>query len=295
MRVLLTGGSGFLGRYILQALDQLGIETWVMGREKPVFHPPLNFNFIEVDLLTAIDLQAYLKDIQPSHLIHLAWYAEHGKYWTSELNLRWVDASVRLVEAFCAADGKQFIGAGTCAEYDWAWGCCKEDDTPRTPATLYGVAKDAAYRLIQAVCGLYGVTCTWARIFIPYGTGETAMRLVPSLFSAFQGKRDGFGINALAYRDFLHASDVAQAFITLLNANAAGAYNISSNQPLQLKEIVTVIASMCHADAQKILSLETVRHNEPPILIGNNSKIKTLGWSQRISIQDGLEFYFEKN
>lgn len=294
MRVLLTGGSGFLGRYILQALDQLGIEIWVMGRKKPFFSPALNFNFIEIDLLTAVDFRAYIEDIQPSHLIHLAWYAEHGKYWTSELNLRWVNASVRLAEAFCAAAGKQFIGAGTCAEYDWAWGCCKEDDTPRAPVTLYGVAKDASHRLIQSICKLHGVTCTWTRIFIPYGTGEAATRLVPSLFSAFQGKRDGFEINALAYRDFLHASDVAQAFVTLLNANATGAYNISSNQPLQLREIVTVIADICHADAQKILSLETIRHNEPTILIGDNSKIKNLGWSQKISIQDGLKFYFEK-
>lgn len=96
---------------------------------------------------------------------HLAWYAEHGKYWDSPLNLRWTEATVRLVEAFCMAGGQQVVISGTCAEYDWTHGYCREDCTPIDPATLYGIAKDATRRLVMAICGQYQVPCAWGAGF----------------------------------------------------------------------------------------------------------------------------------
>ena len=97
MKVLLTGSSGFIGRYVLQLLQAHGIEVFAVGR----VHPPSSVPFIEVDLLGITDFGPLLQQVQASHLLHLAWYAEHGKYWTSPLNLRWVDATMRLVESFC--------------------------------------------------------------------------------------------------------------------------------------------------------------------------------------------------
>ena len=157
MRVLLTGASGFLGRYVLDSLRRQNIETVIVGRQ-PV--PDNTFaNFIKADLLTTPDFSWLVKDAKATHLLHLAWYAEHGKYWTSPLNLRWVEATTRLVEEFCKAGGKQVVIAGTCAEYDWSHGYCREDSTPLNPATLYGTAKDVARRLAMAVCAQYQIPC----------------------------------------------------------------------------------------------------------------------------------------
>ena len=58
--------------------------------------------------------------IRPEVLIHLAWYAEHGKYWTSPENVRWVEASLALLRGFAAAGGRRVVMAGTCAEYEWS-------------------------------------------------------------------------------------------------------------------------------------------------------------------------------
>ncbi len=284
MKVLLSGASGFIGKYVLDALQHHGIEVVVLGRRRPA----LAVEFIEADLLALTDFTAILQHAQATHLLHLAWYAEHGKYWTSPLNLRWVDATTRLVEAFCAAGGQQVVAAGTCAEYDWSHGYCREDCTPLNPATLYGTAKDAARRLAMAVCAQHQVPCAWGRVFLPFGAGEDRQRLIPSLMDVFRGQRPAFGVNATAYRDFLHASDVADAFVTLLRSGATGAYNISSGQPVQLEAVVRALAGLLNADPQVVLDLTTARPGEPHLLVGENLKLKALGWQSAPSLWSSL-------
>ncbi|WP_349573388.1 NAD-dependent epimerase/dehydratase family protein [Azotobacter salinestris] len=284
MRVLLTGGSGFVGRYVLDSLQRRGIPTVAVGRCGLV----LQADSIEADLLEVGDFSRLLDQAQATHLLHLAWYAEHGKYWASPLNLRWVDATTRLVEAFCGAGGCHVVVAGTCAEYDWSHGYCREDSTPLVPATLYGAAKDATRRLVAAVCESYQVTCAWGRIFLPFGTGEASSRLVPSLIDVLQGGRMPFGVNSRAYRDFLHVSDVAEGLVSLLLANAHGVYNISSGQPIQLAAIVTEIARLCRADPQVVLRLASERPSEPPLLVGESLKLRALGWMPQVPLMQGL-------
>lgn len=286
MRVLLTGAGGFLGRYVLESLHQHGIETVMLGRHMP---PNAFADFIEADLLAAPNFASLVKESGASHLLHLAWYAEHGKYWNSPLNLRWLEATARLVEAFCEADGQRVVAAGTCAEYDWSHGYCRESSTPLNPATFYGTAKDATRRLVMAVCAQHQVACSWGRVFLPFGTGEADQRLIPSLIEVFRGKRSPFGVNTPAYRDFLHASDVAEGFVALLQNGESGAYNISSGRPVQLEDLVQELAQLLNADPQSVLGLTTERPGEPALLVGENLKLKTLGWQPALSLSQGLE------
>lgn len=284
MKVLLTGGSGFLGRHVLAVLARHGIETVAIGRRRPEAASA----FIEADLLAGADFAAIVRDAGATHLLHLAWYAEHGRYWTSPLNLRWADATARLAEAFCEAGGKKLVIAGTCAEYDWSHGACLEDTTPLNPATLYGTAKDAARRLAMAVCAQHSVPCAWGRIFLPFGPGESPQRLIPALIDVFAGKRAPFGVNAGACRDFLHASDVAEGFVALLHGGE-GAFNISSGEPVTLADLVTLLADMMDADPRAVLDLPGGRPGEPPLLVGDNAKLKALGWGMRTALREGLQ------
>lgn len=285
MKVLLTGASGFIGRYVLSALQRNGIEVVTVGRTQI----QLAVQFIEADLLSVNNFYPLLHQAQATHLLHLAWYAEHGKYWTSNLNLRWAEATTRLVEAFCTSDGQQVVIAGTCAEYDWKDGFCREDNTPLNPASLYGTAKDTTRRMVMAISAQYQVPCAWGRIFLPYGYGESANRLIPSLIDVFRGNRDPFAVNATAYRDFLHITDVADGFVRLITAGASGTYNICSSEPVRLGEVVTTLASMLIADPEPVLSLTKECSLEPDLLVGQNMKLKALGWRPLLTLEQGLE------
>ena len=283
MRILLTGASGFVGRQVLAELVRQGVETVAVGRTRP---EGFDGEFIEVDLLQPEACPALVARAGSTHLVHMAWYAEHGKFWTSPLSLRWLEATVRLVESFCIAGGRQVVAAGTCAEYDWSVGFCREDDSPLIPATLYGTAKDATRRLVQAICEAHSVPCAWGRIFLPYGPGEDGRRLIPSLIEVFTRRQAPFRVNAGAYRDFMHVEDVGRGFVQLLLADAAGSYNISSGQPTQIAEVVCLIAEACGADPRLVLDLATERPGEPKLLLGDSRKLKALGWQATHRLAD---------
>ncbi len=114
-RVLVTGGAGFVGRHAVAALIARGFEVHAVGRRAPegvhLVHP--------ADLLDADARRAALRAAGASHLLHLAWVTEPGRYWQSPDNLDWTAASLDLVRGFREAGGTRAVVAGTCAEYDW--------------------------------------------------------------------------------------------------------------------------------------------------------------------------------
>ena len=287
MKVLLTGASGFLGKYVLRALQRQDIPAVALGRTRP--HGLAPASFIAADLLTTDDFPALTRAAGATHLLHLAWVTEHGSYWNSALNFRWVDATTRLVQAFCASGGAHVVVAGTCAEYEWSQGRCHENETPLIPATLYGVAKDASRRLVVALCASYGARCAWGRVFFPFGVGEAAQRLVPALVAALLGQSAPFGVSAQARRDFLYAGDVADGLLALLQSDTSGGINISSGTPTPIAEIVCLLGQLLNKDPQVVLALPAQRADDVALLFGENSRLKALGWRQQFTLERGLE------
>lgn len=288
MKVMLTGASGFIGKHVLDVLVAAGIETVTVGRRAPC-NRSATHEHIHCDLLLDPCLPDLLTQAHATHLLHCAWYAEHGMFWTSLANNRWVEASVKLAEAFCSHGGQKVVMVGSCAEYDWRYGWCREADTPLNAATLYGCAKDAARRLIEQVCRLHNVGFAWGRVFLPFGYGENSARLVPTLIRTLRGDAPPVGINADVYRDFLHASDVARGAVTLLQDKAHGAYNISSGQPTALAHLATTLALVLKAEPSLVLSMPPNRRDEIPMLAGDNMKLRQLGWEPTMNLRAGLE------
>lgn len=262
----------------------MGADVVVLGRRRPaVGHDGA---FVQCDLLDGADLQSAFEAAKADCLLHLAWFTEHGAFWASPLNLDWVTATYRLVDAFCRAGGRQVVVAGTCAEYDWSQGYCVEDSTPTRPDSLYGTAKDAARRLVMAICEARGVRCAWGRVFMPYGPGEDGRRVVPRLIGVFRDGRPAFGVSAGAYRDLLHVSDAASAFVTLLSREGSGVFNISSGRPVSMADVVRAVAARYDGDPNRVLALAPERpawsSGNPELLVGSSAKLRALGWQDEI-------------
>lgn len=286
MKVILTGATGFVGRYVERELGRLGIEYISLQRRADC-----NERVIQMDLLAPHELGALFQKLKPTHLIHLAWYTEHGKYWDSDLNLRWVLATKHLVEAFCSSGGQHIVITGTCAEYDSTYGYCVEEVTPIKPNSLYGVCKDATRNITQLVVKKHGASMSWARIFFPYGPGESSQRLLPSLFKAFKGEVLPFGVNASCYRDLLHVGDAARAILTCALSKFDGAVNICSGKPVLISEIVEAVARIQNCDSNLILGLAPTNLENNNLLVGSNKILRSLNWDQEIMLSQGIRNY----
>lgn len=288
VRVAVTGASGFVGRQVLSALGRKGIPYLAIGRTCPPGVAPTCFK--SVDLL-GDDVQASVAGLDCTHLIHLAWYAEHGHYWTSTANLDWAMASLSLIRAFCAR-GTHVTAIGTCAEYDWSAGVCIEGKTPIEPATLYGKAKAATAQLVMAACAAENIPCCWARLFIPFGQGESAKRLIPSIVDAVLGRSPPITVGGENWRDFLAVEDVADAIVHLAVSEYRGAVNVCSGSPRQICRLVNEIAGYLGGNGEAVL-------NAPPSagdarwIIGDDSRLRLSGWYPAASFSDRLAAYVE--
>lgn len=287
-RIAVTGAGGFIGAHAVRRLQALGHEVVAVGRTRPGARA--GAAFVETDLLRAEHRQ-WLDEHRPDRLLHLAWYAEHGKFWSSPLNADWCEATARLVENFCASGGQRIVMAGTCAEYDWSQGICREDRTPLRPHSAYGREKDRARRLSADICARHQVPLAWGRIFLPFGPGEDSRRLLPSLVACLLGRRAPFPVNCGHRRDFLPVEAVAEAFAWLVDSEAEGAFNICSGKALEVGEIVQRLARLLNADPAPLLRLARRELDYPPLLAGDNRALAQAGWKFEGDLDGCLQAY----
>ncbi|KKL01556.1 NAD(P)-dependent oxidoreductase [Rheinheimera mesophila] len=286
MRVLLTGATGFIGQAFLSLLNSHGIEVVILGRHSPALLP--NVSFIYCDLLNDSDLKDKVIQASCSHLVHLAWNVEHGKFWHASDNLDWVAATCRLTTLFWHAGGVAAVFAGSCAEYGCSDEMLVEHQDYGAPHTLYGVSKDATRRLVMSFGGIHQLRCSWARIFLPYGPGEAPGRIVPSVLDALSGKRPPFATDLKSTRDFIHVKDIAQALWVLLQTGEHDVYNLSSGQGTSISALIKLMAELLCEDASALLALGKSETSASSLLVGDNSKLSKLGWRPELSLLAGL-------
>lgn len=287
-RVLVTGATGFVGRQILPLLESRGYEVHAVT-SRQVIPCDTMLKWHRADLL-ANDVGAELvQQVRPTHLLHLAWYTAHRKYWTALENLQWVSSSLALTEAFLKCGGERAVFAGTCAEYDWRYGYCSELLTPLVPATLYGSCKTALANIVQALSRQVGSSLSWARLFHIYGPYERPERVVASTIQALLLDQPALCTSGDQVRDFLHVADVAGALVTLLDSSYDGPINLASGQPVALADLLRRIADLLNR--RHLLQLGAVQAglNEPPVLIADvRPLLNDLGWRPSLSLEDGL-------
>lgn len=289
-RVLLTGARGFIGRYAAEPLLARGCEVHAVTSGSPPPGVPPGVTWHTADLFDPTSADTIVRTTRPTHLLHLAWYTGHGKYWTATENLLWVEASLRLLRAF-AAGGRRVVLAGTCAEYDWAHGYCSEGATPTNPATLYGASKHALHQVAAEFARVAGVSLAWGRIFSPYGPGEPQARLVPAILRALLTGGPVRCSSPNLYRDFLFAADCADAFAALLVSPVEGPVNIASGRPVSVDELVRMAAGVVPGGTAVPVEYGSPppRPGDPPLLVADVRRLTDeVGWRSRTDLRLGL-------
>lgn len=287
-RVLVTGATGFIGRQTLTPLTERGFEVHAVS-SRPAKGSAGEYTWHRADLLEASDRARLIEETRASHLLHLAWTVEHGKFWTAPENRDWVEASLDLVERFVAAGGQRAALAGTCAEYDWGHALLEEATTPIAPATLYGQAKDDLRRRAEKLSSTGGLSLAWGRVFFIYGPHEHPNRLVSSVIRALLAGEPALCSHGEQIRDFLDVRDLGGAFAALLASQVEGPVNLASGDPRPIKEVVLEIARQLARRDLVRLGAREAPTGDPPALEAAVERLRTeVGWHPAHSLEEGL-------
>lgn len=259
MKVLVTGGHGFIGMGAVASLSSQGHEVVVPKHS-------------EFDLLDPAARQTLLKSAHPDALVHLAWQTKHGVFWTAEDNIEWREATMSLLREFLEQGGSRAVLAGTCAEYDWQTGAKTfSEDAPCSPATLYGQCKYETFKACRSLVE-EGASIAWGRLFFLLGPRETPTRFMPSIIRPLLAGETAPMGSGSDIRDFMHCDDAGKAFAALATSNVTGAVNIASGTGVRLADVALMAASRISRGSLDIGALPA-RPHEPESLIADVTRL----------------------
>tara|TARA_R110002124_G_C8969816_1_gene514924 strand:+ start:4171 stop:5004 length:834 start_codon:yes stop_codon:yes gene_type:complete len=273
-RVLITGATGFVGLPVAQKLAASGHDLTC------VIRPDTNDKLEGLSARTIIceDVFAQSPDWWSDKLagidtvVHLAWYAEPGKYLTSERNLDCLAGTLSMAKGAAAAKLGRFVGIGTCFEYDLTVGTLSVD-TPLAPSTPYAAAKVAAFTMLTSWFATAQVEFLWARLFYLYGAREDHRRLVPYLHDQLRNARVAELTSGTAVRDYLDVDAAADMLVQDVICNRTGPTNICSGKGVTIRALAEEIADQYGRRDLLRFGARPDNLTDPPVVIGLRTEV----------------------
>ncbi len=299
MRALVTGATGFVGRYLVEALGQAGSEVLACGG-------PGDLDAFPIDLDDPSTLRAALDVARPDIVFHLAAQTFVPDSLAAPL------ATYRANVLGCAnltQAMREYAGGGarlprllftSSAE---VYGVQPPDRIPLieqtapNPANPYAASKAAAEMLLLGEARAYGMDVVIARAFNHIGPGQSDRFAVANF--ALQLARIAAGAEPVLYvgnldakRDFLDVRDVVRAYVALAEHGASGEiYNVASGAARPIREVLRELIIAAHVPVEVRDDPARMRPSDVPLFVGDNGKLRAAtGWQPEIpfrrSIQD---------
>lgn len=269
--ILLTGSTGFVGRQVFNALRELGVRIVpvVRCRKESSFQNQHNVDRIvcspDIFQESANWWAEQCKGIDV--VIHVAWYAEPGKYLQSSKNMDCLIGSLNLAKGAVIAGVERFVGIGSCFEYDFSAGIISKD-SPLNPATPYAGAKAALYMGLSQWLPEKPVEFAWCRLFYLYGEGEDERRLVPYLHKQLAKGEAVELTGGKQIRDFLDVSEAGRIIAEVALGEQRGPINVCSGVPITVRQLAEQIADTYGRRDLLMFGLRPENLVDPPCVLG---------------------------
>jgi UDP-glucose 4-epimerase len=300
MRVLVTGGAGYIGSVVIETLLSAGAECVVAldnlskGHRSAVLPPAV---FYQGDISDKVLVEKLCRDHQINAVIHMAALAlvresmqDPSSYYQNN-----VVKGLALLDALRAAGVMKLVFSCTAAVYREPSSTPITEDFPTLPTNPYGESKLAFERVLKWYHRAYGLRFVSLRYFNAAGATEKngeqhepETHLIPLALDVAQGKRAQLQIlggdyptpDGTCIRDYIHVSDLARAHVLALSALEqfeSRIYNLGNGDGFSVKEVVS---AACTVTGRAIpFTIESRGVGDPATLVASAEKItRELGW-----------------
>ncbi|ETT50042.1 NAD-dependent epimerase/dehydratase [Paenibacillus sp. FSL R7-269] len=299
MRIVVTGGAGFIGSNIVDELIDLGHRVLIVDNlstgKKENINKSADFSLIDINSLKLVEL---FTEFQPEIVIHHAAQVSVSKslidpLLDQELNIR---GTINLLQACVNSKVKKIIYASSAAVYGTPKYLPINEDHSTLPTSFYGISKFVPESYIKVFSELYGMDYTILRYANVYGPRQDHLGEggVVSIFINNVLEENSLSIfgDGLQTRDFIFVRDVVSANVAALSKGSEGLFNIGTNTRVSLKELVDIISEVTKKDI-------VCRNLEPKIgdikdsCLDNGKANLELQWMPEYSLEKGLRKTFD--
>ena len=311
MRVLVTGGAGYVGSHASKQLVKSGHEVLIVdnlaeGHQAAVGNLP----FVSVDLLDRERLAATLKEHEIEAVMHFAAFAYVGvsvtdpaKYYHNN-----IVGSLSLLNAMRDAGVDRIVFSSSCATYGIPVSVPITEDHPQNPISPYGYTKLVIEHALADYSHAYGLGYAALRYFNASGAAadgtigedhDPETHLIPLILQVALGQRESVDIFGSDYptpdgtciRDYIHVDDLATAHVAALEKLKPGMQlklNLGTGHGASVQEVV----DLCREITGHPIPVRKVdrREGDPPALVANAAAAKReLNWQARYSMREVVE------
>lgn len=295
-RVLVTGGTGFLGNHLVRRLVGVGAAVSVLARPSStlirISDVASKVRLILGDIRVGSHVRDAVKLSQPEVIFHLAAYGVDPKKCDAITTIQTnVVGLINLLEASVDIPYSRFLNTGTCFEYG-NHGIPISESVAVDPLNVYAASKVMAVHLCRLHGYSHGKPIVTIRPFTFFGPWERIDRLIPSVILSILDGRPIRITSGVQTRDYTYVEDVVDAFLRAAVAEQAVGQTINSGtgEDLSVLEIVERIKDLMKSNARVEIGSVPNRRDEAWRLCADNSKARALlGWSPRFSFEEGLE------
>jgi UDP-glucose 4-epimerase len=299
MKVLVTGGAGFVGRALCSLLhpthELVVVDNFSTARERSL---PPEIDIVRLDLgsADARDLESLIRDVNPDAAVHLA--AIHYIPRCMENPDETFAVNVRSTDVICRSlaetDCRRLVFTSTADVYAVTDDVHNEIDRP-APRNVYGLSKMLSEQIIEyasAVSDRLAATCL--RLANVYGPYETNPHVIPDIIDRL-GDRSMPALE-MGYlggaRDFVHVSDVARAIAMAITADAPGfdVFNVGTGASTPVREVVKTLQTLVGDGRPIVEDQARFRQFDRRTLSVDVEHIRDgLGWVANVALAEGLK------
>ena len=291
-KVLVIGGSGFIGHHLVQELNECALDVTSVSLNAPEEERQVSgVRYLTLDLV-ARDSLGLLAYEDYDYVVHLGNYIDHSGFWLGGQSVieEHFGGLLNLLSILSRKKLKRFVFVGSSDEYGGNQ-APQLEARREAPISPYAVSKVCSTMLLQMLSTTEGFPGVVLRLFLTYGPGQKSNRFLPSIItSCLTGGQ--FPVSAGSQlRDFCYVSDVVRAVISAMRQPdiEGEIFNVGSGQPICIKDVVEKVRAHV-GNGSPQFGLIPFRKGENQTLFADIQKSEAkLGWQPEISFDAGLE------
>lgn len=300
MKILVTGGNGYVGRNLCRQAynthEIICVDNLRYGENRFEKEELNKFTFVEADIRNTKEMKSIFDKYQPDAIIHLAAIhfipeCENNPSDAISTNVEGTTNLLDLCPKHC-----RFIFASSAAVYAPEDNAHREEQSVIGPMDVYGWTKLHGEHFVEYYAEKNGFPAIIARLFNVIGPGETNPHVLPEIFAQLKSGRTTLSLgNMTPKRDYISAFDAAKAFLTLamsgdIENGTATKINVGTHKQYSVSELVDMMRNVSGLDITVEQDPSRMRPSDRPFLMADNSKLqKMFDWQPEHTIEKVIE------